>query len=155
MKNKYLLLFALSLSLLFTNAASAENSDSVATPAPTAKSASVLKLSDEELDVLADLLAERLALLRSETVVVSDEAVSDAVVQEASASEKENTESKAKKHRRHDRSKDKTSTDASSNDTSAAQLENSDSSSDESPDTAAKSPHSSRHKKHRLFNSAP
>lgn len=149
MKNKYLLLFAFSLSLLFTNAASAENYDSAATPAPTAKSASILKLSDEELDALADLLIERLAILRTETPADSGETASDAIAQDASDSEEKSAESKANKHRKRSRSKAQTAADDSSTQDSAAQLESSDSSEEKSSDTTDKAHRSPRHKKHR------
>lgn len=148
MKNKYILIFALSISLLFMNAASAENADSAATPAPTAKSASVLNLSDEELDALTDLLIERLEILRTETSADSVETASDAVAQDSSDGEEKSTESTANKHRKRS-SKAQATADASSNHSSAAQLEISNSSEEESSDTTTKDRRSHRHRKHR------
>ena len=149
MKNKYVLPFALSISLLFTNAASAENSDSAATPQPTAKPASALKLSDDELDALVDLLIERLAILRNETSADSVETASDAIVQDSSDGEEKSAESTANKVRKHSRSKVQATADASSNHNSAAQPEINNSSEEESSDTTTKDRRSHRHRKHR------
>lgn len=154
MKNRFLLLFALSISLLFANSAFAENLESASTPAPivksapTAKSASVINLSDEELDILAELLAKHLASMHSNVTEPAGETTSEIALQHTSASEEEKETPGAKNHRKHRRRTEKAGSETKTSEANT-QLDSVNSSKDASSDAMTQSQHSSRHKKQR------